>query len=71
MKKSDFPFLVWGEPEPLVTAYPVKSTAGAINIVTRSTSPLPANLDVIPAKAIIEVFGYPQLLFHVYGQKTL
>lgn len=71
MSKSDFPFLAWGEEKALVTAVPVRSVASSIDVVTRYKHPLPANLDLIPARAIVEVFGYPKLLYHVYGRKTL
>jgi hypothetical protein len=61
----------WATPKPLVVIHPVRSIAGAIDVVSRSKEPLPHNLAEIPAAAIIEAFGYPKALFRLYGQRTL
>jgi hypothetical protein len=71
LQKHVTPHGPWARKEPLVTIFPVHSTAGGIDLVSRMKSPLPRNLADIPTEAIIEAFGYPRLLFHLYGHKTL
>jgi hypothetical protein len=49
----------------------VRSSSGAIDVVSRSKEPLPHDLAEIPAAAIIEAFGYPKALSRLYGRFTL